>query len=178
MSRLPEKRPLPAYLEYASDILASLNYRLMSLEERGLWDTMRKECWVNDRLPSNPHELAKILNIESATLQHALTKRVKSFFIEEDGSFISPELEGYRDGVLQRRELMSKGGAKGGKATQHSNREAKASLEASLEGRLKGLNRDEMQRHEMRGKELPRSKKSIEAHKEWLEEFGNDDEKK
>lgn len=178
MSRAPEKRPLPAYLEYASDILASLNYRLMSLEERGLWDTMRKECWVNDRLPSNPHELAKILNIDSATLQHALTKRVKSFFIEEDGCFISPELEGYRDGVLQRRALMSKGGAKGGKATQQSNRVAKASLEAPLKGKLKGLNREEKQRDEMRGKGSPSRANELAKHREWLDEYGNENEKK
>lgn len=38
------ERDLPAYLEYASDILSNVNYRLMSLAERGLWDTMRKEC--------------------------------------------------------------------------------------------------------------------------------------
>ena len=171
MSKLPIKRPLPAYLEYASDILSNVNYRLMSLEERGLWDTMRKECWVNKSLPSDPHDLATILNLESAKVQHALTNRVKSFFYEEDGMLISTELEGYRSNALHQRELMSQGGAKGGKTTQQSNWEAKASLEAPLEGRLKGLNRDEMQRNEMRGKESPRREKSLAEHKEWLDEY-------
>ena len=55
------KRPAPAYQEYASDILANRSYRAMTLAERGLWDTIRKECWVNGSVSSSKPELAKYL---------------------------------------------------------------------------------------------------------------------
>ena len=56
-------RAAPAYQEYASDILANRSYRAMTLAERGLWDTIRKECWVNGSVPSSKPELAKYLGV-------------------------------------------------------------------------------------------------------------------
>jgi len=55
-------RPAPAYQEYAADLLADQRYRLMTLAERGLWDTLRKECWVNNKVPSSLPVLAKLLS--------------------------------------------------------------------------------------------------------------------
>ena len=161
------KRPLPAYLEYASDVLANMNYRLMRLDERGLWDTMRKECWVNGSVPSNSHDLAMILNLPLEVVQMAFTDRVAKFFRLEDGLLFSNELDNYRADSLQKRELMAKGGTKGGLQTQKINRVAKA----TLEGRIKGLNREEMQRKEMRGKESPSDGVSSEEITEWLQDY-------
>jgi hypothetical protein len=171
MAPLSLKRPLPAYLEYASDILANMNYRLMRLDERGLWDTMRKECWVNGCVPSNPHELAVILNLPFEIVQSAFTCRVSDFFRKEGELLFSDELDNYRADVLQRREQMVKGGSKGGQQTQKINREAKGTLQAPLEGGAKGLNREEMQREEMRGKESPSDGVSSEEITEWLKDY-------
>ena len=55
-----QNRPPPAFQEYASDTLANIEFRLLSLPERGLRATMRLECWVNVYVPANPQELAKI----------------------------------------------------------------------------------------------------------------------
>ncbi len=167
MAPLSLKRPLPAYLEYASDILANMNYRLMRLDERGLWDTMRKECWVNGYVPSNSHDLAVLLNLPLEDVQVAFTDRVAKFFRLQDGFLFSDELDSYRAVSLQKREQMAKGGAKGGQQTQKINREAKA----TLEGRIKGLNREEMQREEMRGKESPSEGFSSEEITEWLQDY-------
>jgi len=162
-----QKRALPAYLEYASDILANTNYRLMSVSEKGLWDLMRKECWVNYSLPADRNELSKILNLSFRELQQCLTERVLSFFIIENGQIFSPELENYRASVLLRRELQVKGGSKGGLKTQKTIRNAKG----NLEGEVKVLNRDEMQREEKTRRESPEKGQEYEENTEWLEEY-------
>ena len=167
MSATPQKRALPAYLEYAADILAKTQYRLMSISEKGLWDLMRKECWVNHSLPSDPASLSIILNIPSQELQTLLTDRVLHFFTIEDGLIFSPELENYRASVLNRRELQAKGGSKGGLKTQKSIRDDKG----NLEGEVKVLNRDEMQREEKTGRESSRKGQKYEENAEWLEEY-------
>ena len=165
MSEEVKKRQLPAYLEYASDVLANLNYRLMSLSERGLWDTMRKECWVNERVPAEPIKLAKILNLSPEEVTRNLTPQVIAFF-ELNGTFYQcPELNNYKLGTLSRREKMSKGGAKGGQKTQYAIREAKA----TPEGGLKGLNRED----EIRGdeKRMSPSAEIKNEHQEWIDEY-------
>lgn len=160
-----QKRHLPAYLEYASDALASFNYRVMSLTERGLWDTMRKECWVNNRVPADPLILAKMLNLTSMEVRQNLTPSLLTFFELRGTFYHCPELDNYRLRVLRNREKMSKGGAKGGHKTQRAIREAKA----PLEGALKGLNRDEMKSREKRRVTL--GSEVVEEHKEWIDEL-------
>jgi len=165
MTEEVQKRQLPAYLEYASDVLANFHYRVMSLAERGLWDTLRKECWVNNRVPADPVILAKMLNLTSMEVRHNLTPSLLSFFELKGAFYYCPELDNYKLGVLRNREKMSKGGAKGGHKTQRAIREAKA----SLEGELKGLNRDEMKRREK--KRVTLGSDVVEEHKEWIDEL-------
>jgi len=161
------KRDLPAYLEYASDSLANRNYRLMSLTERGLLDTMRKECWVNLCVPADRTDLAKILLITESELHMGLTTRVLCSFVLHEGSFYCPELDKYREMVLSRRELQSKGGSKGGLKTQNAIREVKG----NLEGEVKVLNRDEMQREEKTRRESSGKGQEYEENSEWLEQY-------
>jgi len=165
MTEEVQKRQLPAYLEYASDALANFNYRVMSLAERGLWDTMRKECWVNNRVPADPLILAKMLNLTPVEVRQNLTSSLLTFFELRGTFYHCPELDNYRGGVLKNREKMSKGGAKGGHKTQHAIRQAKA----SLGGELKGLNRDEIKRDEK--KRITLGGRGLEEHKEWIDEF-------
>ena len=73
MTNALKKRDAPAYQEYASDWLANRKWRLMSLGERGLLDTMRKECWVNRSVPSNIEEIAKIFNLQEDEVSKCLT---------------------------------------------------------------------------------------------------------
>lgn len=168
MTATPQKRALPAYLEYAADILANTQYRLMSVSEKGLWDLMRKECWVNHSLPSDTASLSKILSIPSQELEVLLTERVLHFFVIEDGLIFSPELENYRTSVLHRRELQAKGGSRGGLKTQKSIRDDKG----NLEGELKVLNREEMQREEETRRESSvKDQAQDEENTEWLQEY-------
>jgi len=161
------KRDLPAYLDYAADHLANLNYRLMELSERGLWDTMRKECWVNNKIPSKADQLAKILNQPVDIVQKNLTDRVLSFFSEKGGFLYCTELDNQKAMTLNRRDAMAQGGAKGGRKTQQYIREVKGSIEAEL----KPLNRDEEKRDEEKRRESPRSEIMSPEIQEWVDDF-------
>lgn len=143
-------RPAPAYQEYASDMLANAKYRMMSLPERGLLDTMRKECWVNHRIPKDPVNLARYLGFELKEINQNLSEKVLSFFREVDDEFICPELEDYRQNQQERERKMSEGGRRGGKNTQDRIKSVKGTLEATI----KPLRRDEMNRNELNRDEL------------------------
>ena len=112
-----QNRNPPAYQEYAATILSDKNFRLMTLEERGLLYTMRLECWANLELPSDEVELAKYLSFTLADVQKALSPRVKSFFDVKNGMYFSPELENYRHHLNERKEKQSQGGKRGANIT-------------------------------------------------------------
>ncbi|MER2539870.1 MAG: hypothetical protein ABTQ26_11580 [Azonexus sp.] len=90
-------------------MLAKIEYRLMSLAERGLMDTIRRECWVNGGLPENPGTLAKVLHCDQAEVEAALPA-VMPFFAVERGLIVCPELEDYRTHLALAREKQAAGG--------------------------------------------------------------------
>lgn len=143
-------RPAPAYQEYASDMLANAKYRMMSLSERGLLDTMRKECWVNHKIPKNPEDLARYLGFELKEINQNLSEKVLGFFREAEGELICPELEDYRRNQQERERKMSEGGRRGGKNTQDRIKSVKGTLESTI----KPLRRDDKSRNELSRDEL------------------------
>jgi uncharacterized protein YdaU (DUF1376 family) len=106
---MTQNRQPPAYQEYAATMLADIKYRLMSLAERGLMDTMRRECWVNGGLPANPGPLAKILHYDQAEIEAALPAVMPFFAVERD-LLVSPDLEHYRNHLAEARERQAAGG--------------------------------------------------------------------
>jgi hypothetical protein len=155
------KRPPPAFQEYASDNLANMQFRLMSLEERGLWATLRFECWVNKSIPANTQELSTLLNLNASLVERSLTNRVLSFFVFVGNYMVCPELEKYREACEIRTQALSDGGRNGGRKTQSKNKlnksnessSDKAYLESSLEAppqaKIKPLRRNEESREEL-----------------------------
>jgi hypothetical protein len=116
-----QNRKPPAYLEYAATILVQLPFRTMALQDRGLFYTMRLECWINKRLPQEPHKLAKILGYSVEEVAGSLDA-VMPFFNIVDGFLISPELEDYREYLAERRRRQSKGGKRGSAITNSKRR--------------------------------------------------------
>lgn len=102
-------RDAPAYQEYAAQMLANSRYRLMSLVERGLLDTLRRECWVNVGLPEKAETLAKMLSFDVAEVAAALPA-VMPFFAVKDGLIVCPELDDLRAAYADRRERQAAGG--------------------------------------------------------------------
>lgn len=108
-------KPAPAFLCYASNIIADKRYRLMSPAERFVWVSVYLECWPNKAVPADPARLAKYLGFTVEEVKSGLTDQVLSFFREEKGELISPELEEYRATLAQRNKLKSRGGKEGAK---------------------------------------------------------------
>lgn len=163
-------RSAPAYQEYASDILANRSYRAMTLAERGLWDTLRKECWVNGSVPSSKIELAKYLGLPHEKIVEVLTPNLMKWFKELGSDLICPELDSYRLALEDRRQRLSDGGRNGGRKTQASRRN---NNEPSLEARVKPLSRDETSRDEEKGRESSKKSLIIGETDKWLEDYGD-----
>lgn len=165
MTTKPKKpiRDIPAYQEYAADLLANRHYRLMSLAERGLWDMMRKECWVNKSVPADLEVLAKLLGLTQAEVKANFTDRVKSFFESDGLNLCSPELDKYKQRTIERRIALSEGGRNGGLQTQKNIKD-----QASLEAQPKPLSSNEQIRAARRGDEF-----SNEELQEWANDYDN-----
>lgn len=165
-------RPPPAYQEYATDILANRSYRTMSLSEKGLWDQMRKECWVNGSIPSQPDNLAKYLGLPLADVKGALTANVQSWFYDDGETFVCPELEAYRNKLEGRRRSMAEGGARGGRKTQAK---LKDSRQAPLEANSKALSRSERNRIGEKREELIKEEVLSPDQLQWVEDYDSGD---
>jgi uncharacterized protein YdaU (DUF1376 family) len=103
---------LPWYYMYAANLMSDQRYRMMTLEERGIFLTLQNECWVNDKLPSSPAKLSRLLGISEALVIRSMSDQVKSFFLITDSSISSTELDGYKSKHLKQREKQSLGGQK------------------------------------------------------------------
>ena len=165
----PNLRPAPSYQEYASDILANREFRLMGFAERGLLWHMRLECWVNKSLPVSVEDLARTLGMKTDDVLNSLSPRVLEFFRQDAGEFYSPELEAYRENYLAQRAKLSESGQRGGRTTQSKHRQAKATLQASL----KPLRRDDVSRDEGMGEELT-NEGVMDEHRDFIKALGED----
>jgi hypothetical protein len=167
-----QKRPPPAFQEYASDTLANIDFRLLSLSERGLRTTMRLECWVNGYVPANPKELAVILNLSASEVERAFTQRLLSLFVRQGDKLFCQDLENYREALLNKRQAQSEGGRSGGKKTQKNIKDIKnqneSTPQAKLQARVKVLRREEERREES-----PRGEQSSDEISNWIKDFSS-----
>jgi hypothetical protein len=163
-------RPAPAYQEYASDILANRSYRAMTLAERGLWDTIRKECWVNGSVPSSKTELAKYLGLPPDKINELFTPNLMKWFKELGSDLVCPELDAYRLVLEGRSQSMSIGGGNGGRKTQENRRNK---TEATLEARVKPLSREETKGDEKKGRKSSKENILNDEDRRWLQEYGD-----
>lgn len=113
---MTQNRKPPAYQEYAATILVQIPFRTMSLQDRGLLYTMRLECWVNQRLPNDPGDLSKVLGFPVGEVSASLPV-VMPFFAINGDFIICPELEDYREHLVQRKLKQSQGGKTGSTIT-------------------------------------------------------------
>jgi len=128
---MTQNRKPPAYQEYAATILADRNFRLMTLAERGLFFSMRLECWQNSEVPAIENDLAKYLGYEVSEIQKALTLRVTSFFNLNNSLFNCPELDDYRQHLEQQKARQSEGGKRGAAIVNGKSNKPKKQASAS-----------------------------------------------
>lgn len=109
---MTQNRQPPAYQEYAASMLANNNFRMMSLEARGLWYTLRLEHWVENPLPADPVKLAKILRLDIDLVTSALQEH-GDLIVISGGIIHIPELDDYREHLADIRKRQSSGGKEG-----------------------------------------------------------------
>lgn len=165
---MAQNRKPPAYQEYAATMIATREYRLLSLPARGLLYSMRLECWVNSGLPSSPSELAKLLGFSEQEVRASLTD-VMYFFAIKGDSLVCPELENYREHLDQWRAKQVDGGKKGA-AIANRNRNKMPQDEAevsrgSTTGFLVKSNKVKSNTNSVNNEDFP------ESAKKWLEDY-------
>lgn len=113
---MAQGKDAPAYQEYPANLMARIEYRVMSLAERGLLLTLKHECWVNKQVPAEPRTLARMLGFDVAEIEAALPA-VIPFFAIVGGRIVCPELDAYRAHLDGIRERQSQGGKQGAAKT-------------------------------------------------------------
>ena len=131
-------KPAPAFLCYASNIIADKRYRLMSPIERFVWISIYLECWPNHTVPADPDELAKYLGFAVEDVKAGLTPRVLSFFKEVNGDLICPEQEDYRETLRLRNLKKSIGGKKGAERKRYMTSIRTGNVKGTPRGTPKG----------------------------------------
>lgn len=121
---MSQNRDAPAYQEYAASMMVKMEYRTMSLQDRGLLYTMRLECWVNTFLPNDHDKLAKVLGFDVAELAASLPA-VMPFFQSDGHQLCCPELVAYRAHLDAQRLRMSVGGKRSAEAKKGKQKTAK-----------------------------------------------------
>lgn len=101
-----QNRTPPAYQEYAAAMMSRIEYRTLTLPQRGLLYSMRLECWVNQLLPESPSVLARILGFDASEVAAELPY-VMQFFACENGRIFAPDLEAYREHLDERHKRQS-----------------------------------------------------------------------
>lgn len=169
------RRP-PAFQFYPSNIMSTIQYRTMTLAERGLMMSMQNECWVNDFVPSDNKLLAKILGYSEKEIEECLTPNVMHFFFKDNEKIICPELIAYRNKLDERQRLQIEGGKKG--ALRKKEKEVNSSYPQGIpEGSLveNNLIENNLIKHTtkeqvFREEELA-EENSLAEHKEWIEDM-------
>jgi uncharacterized protein YdaU (DUF1376 family) len=136
-------KAVPYFPLYAANFIASKPFRLMTIEERGLWITMQLECWVNGSVPADQKELAKYLGCSIEEIQRSFSQKQYSFLEKIGDELKSPELEEQRKEFMERREQQRLGGIKGAKQRKENQAVEKLTKEqgqppALPEGQPKG----------------------------------------
>jgi uncharacterized protein YdaU (DUF1376 family) len=153
------KKAPPAFQFYATDTLASKSFRLMKLNERGLYITLLAECWANNTVPADPDTLSNLLGLD---IEGAYSENVLEFFKIDQNQISSPELDDYKKKLDERRQKQIAGGKKGQQVKKRR----------VLQGQPSGL-RVEKNGEERNGEEKSLYKEEIvgEIDKAWVEDY-------
>lgn len=162
-------KPQPYYPNYSANLIANQHYRLMSLEERGLLWTMYNDYWVNQYLPNNPPDLAKILGFDSKIIEQELTDKVLQFFAIDGKGLKCPELDDYLQNIETKRNAQSDGGKLGAERKKGKNAkgEPKGIPEGQPEGSLNQFNSTQLNSIQFSNKE------ELGLNEEWLNQYEN-----
>lgn len=161
-------RSKPSFDVYASDLMASEEYALATLHERGLLLTLLNYCWVNGSIPADHSKMARLLQLDIADINNATNDLIQKHLVpspQDATRLYSPELERQRMIINERRQQMSAGGRRGGQKTQERNRLSKGGFrEPSSPAKAPEMKRNETNRNAVYKKE------SYPEHEQWIKD--------
>jgi uncharacterized protein YdaU (DUF1376 family) len=96
--------PAPAFMEYSRDV--TLRIAALTLEERGLYWSLRLWSWTEGPLPVEPGRLARIVGVSLQKFRQ-LFPTVLPLLQERDGKYVCPDLEAQRDRYAEVRKAKS-----------------------------------------------------------------------
>lgn len=111
----------PAYQRYPKDYMSDGNVLRMNFEERGIYDWLLDSCWIEDGIPSDVGELARICSLSVRKMRKAW-ERVAACFIphpRRPGWLTNSRLEKERQVQAGHRDAKSKAGQKGAQGRWH-----------------------------------------------------------
>ena len=167
-------KDVPYFPLYAANVIASRNYKLMSLGERGLWITIFMECWVNGGVPADFKQMSKILGFPEQEINQFFSNYQTTFFHIENEQYISRELEEYRQGYLVKREKQRLGGIKGAKEKKARQKLAKIETQGIPEGQPTGsliqFNSAYIKSNSINSNPLTKKKLTDEEFEDWMDD--------
>lgn len=173
-------KPVPYFPLYAANILASKPFKMMTIEEWGLWITIQMECWVNGSVPSDLKDLAKYLGVGHDEVQRSFTQKQLPFLQKVGGELKSPELDEYRQGYLAVREKQRLGGIDGAERKREKERQRQAKEALASQGQSQGVPEGQpkgslvyVNSDSFKSSQLVRSEISSAENKAWVDEYEN-----
>ena len=165
-------RDQPYFPLYCANLIADHRYRLMNLNERGLFLTMLLECWHNGDVPVDPSNLSKFLGYQPIDIESALSTNVLSFFEKKSTSLKNKEVEIEKAKILQRRMKQSIGGKDGVVRKRQKNGKipSKGDPEGQPEGQPEG-SLGYINSNSITSIHVKQEKDIHDVHQEWINEF-------
>lgn len=106
----------PAFQFYPKDFLADTNVVLMDADEVGMYIFLMSACWIEESLPNNEKDLAKIARVTPKKFKKSWESRIQKCFTKnKNGEWIHPRLEKERQ---KQREYKNKKVAAGRKGAE------------------------------------------------------------
>lgn len=105
----------PAFQFYASDFISDGPVIAMSLEERGAYITLLCVAWMEEGLPDDHKQLAKLLRITPRKFTAIWESMETRWYIGEDGRLYNRKMEGIREEMRKNSKAASEAGKRGAK---------------------------------------------------------------
>jgi hypothetical protein len=169
-------KPVPYFPLFAANILASKPFKMMTIEERGLWITIQMECWVNGSVPSDLKDLAKYLGVGHDEVQRAFTQKQYSFIQKVGSELKSPDLEVQRKEYMDRREKQRIGGIQGAEKKRQKQAKEVLAMQGQPQGIPKGQPKgslDYVNSNSFKSNQLIGSEAIDAKNKAWVEDYDN-----
>lgn len=110
MATSQSKRSFAAFQFYPRDFLANSKVARMSMTERGIYITLLSYAWIDDGIPSEPEQIARLVRIPATKFGRIWAGVLSECFVPHRGKLVNPRQERQRKDLQDYVASCSKGG--------------------------------------------------------------------